>query len=140
MESGHASPSRFGTRALSKVNDAPGPDDPNALLIALDDGRTSAIMDLTGTRLALGLDCAPNTSLLFPHACVPTLVAELKAGTTLLVTGVRALENGAGEAAAAPPTVDAVRRLAQLAGWPEVNAVQLTSTPKWQSHTLARID
>ena len=65
VESGHASPSRFGTRALSKVNDAPGPDDPNALLIALDDGRTSAIMDLTGTRLALGLDCAPNTSLLF---------------------------------------------------------------------------
>ena len=45
VESGHASPSRFGTRALSKVNDAPGPDDPFVVLVSGTDLKSQAQID-----------------------------------------------------------------------------------------------
>ena len=114
FESGHAVPTRCGTR--ERLRDLSGAEaGPAGLVLILDDGHRTAIADLLGTRRAAAIDVAPNTHLLFPHAAVPMLRGSLGAGEHLLATAVRA-SFGADDGAP-PPGREAVAAFAQSAGW-----------------------
>jgi hypothetical protein len=116
LESGHAVPTRCGTR--EKLRDVGGAETgPAGLRLVLDDGHRTAIVDLFGRRRAAALDAAPNTHLLFPHAAVPVLRGSLAAGEHLLATATRASFGAEADDGAPPPGREAVAAFAAAAGW-----------------------
>ncbi len=91
LESGHAVPTRYGSRDIARgpsSKDEPGP---SGLAILLETGHGSAIADLCARRIAKPRDVAPNTNIGFPHASVPLLAGRIEAGVRFLITAVRAV-------------------------------------------------
>ena len=124
LESGHALPTRAGTRRAMAIAFAPATT--HGLAMSLDTTHVSALVDLQASRAAVPIDCAPNTNLLSPHAAVPVLGAQLPASETVLITAVRAIHGGG--ALGAPPGRDDVIALLARAGWPASLADQVTPT------------
>lgn len=116
LESGHAVPTRCGTRrGLSAAADAATC---HAVAMQLDTTHTTALADLLSARAAFTLDAAPNTNLISPHAAVPVLGGRIPAGETLLISAIRAFYGAEGQIGHTP-SADDVRALLARAGWPE---------------------
>ncbi len=98
LESGHAVPTRCGSRDIARGPASENEQGPSGLAILLETGHGSAIADLSGERIAKLRDAAPNTNIGFPHASVPLLAGRLAAGDRLLVTAVRAVHRPKGAA------------------------------------------
>jgi hypothetical protein len=111
VESGHAVPCRTASRRGAAAAPEAG-----GMALVLDDGQVSAIQDLGGQRGGAAMAVMPNTSLVFPQASVPVLLAELPAGTTLLGTAVQA---GRNLDPSATPSAKAITAMARDANWPE---------------------
>ena len=115
VETGFAAPGRAGARRWHDV-DLPATDE-NAPLLSeariLRDGACSAIVDISGGRVAKQMGVMPNCNILFPHAAVPALSAALPAGQSLLIAAVYA--DPAGREPSPPPSANQiVERLARL--------------------------
>ena len=115
LESGHAVPTRCGSRRGNQPVGLPGAR--HGITLKLNTPHVSAIVDLTGTRTAMPLDTAPNTNLLFPHASVPVLGQNIPLGESVFITAVRAFHDPNGDVGLPPGKDDVVALLAR-AGWP----------------------
>jgi len=115
LESGHALPTRCGTRG--GVAAAFEPAERHGLAMMLDSHHVSAIVDVGAARSALPLDAAPNTNLISPHAAVPVLAARIPQGECVFITSVRAFHDTDGEVGL-PPGQAEIRALLAKAGWP----------------------
>lgn len=132
LESGHALPTRAGTRRAMAT--AFGPATRHGVAMTLDTTHVSALVDLGATRTAVPIDAAPNTNLLSPHAAVPVLGTTLPPGETTLITAVRAFHGGG--TLGAPPGQGEIIALLDKAGWPTALADTL-ATPVIDTLTFA---
>jgi hypothetical protein len=118
LESGHAVPTRCGSRDIARGLPPADEQGPSGLAILLETGHGSAIADLHAQRIAKLRDVAPNTNIGFPHACVPLLAGRVDAGDRLLITAVRAVYRAEATVWDGLPSLADAAALCRAAGLP----------------------
>ncbi len=103
IETGHCVPAHAGARVRFSAEPGTVAAAASAILLLVNDGHRSALIDLAGGRQAEAADAAPNTNILFPQAVVPCLAGSLAAGRHLLATAARAAFGGAEDFAETVP-------------------------------------